>query len=303
MATRLCAGESRADSQFLTDSFQQGLARWNRQRLEPGLIEQQWQDVLDRDARMLRLEGGFVEELRSEVIGLAATAPTDPDKFISWFEDLKTSGPGQNDPLFPWLAECADRDQLRWFFEQEAAGEAGFDDLVAYTQVKMPIRSKIELARNYWDEMGRGNIAGVHGGLLDALVDTLQVQPEIENTVWESLALANAMTAMATSRRYAWHSIGALGVIELTAPGRSAHVATGLKRIGLSERERRYFDLHAVLDVKHSLAWNAEVLWPAIVEDPRRAQAIAEGALVRLNCGARCFNRYREILWSCPIHP
>ena len=61
MATRLCAGESRADSQFLTDSFQQGLARWNRQRLEPGLIEQQWQDVLDRDARMLRLEGGFVE--------------------------------------------------------------------------------------------------------------------------------------------------------------------------------------------------------------------------------------------------
>ena len=137
----------------------------------------------------------------------------------------------------------------------------------------------------------------------DALVDTLQVQPEIENTVWESLALANAMTAMATSRRYAWHSIGALGVIELTAPGRSAHVATGLKRIGLSERERRYFDLHAVLDFKHSLAWNAEVLWPAIVEDPRRAQAIAEGALVRLNCGARCFNRYREILWSCPIHP
>ena len=36
-------------------------------------------------------------------------------------------GPGQGDPLFPWLAEEASRDELRWFFEQEAAGEAGFE--------------------------------------------------------------------------------------------------------------------------------------------------------------------------------
>src|SRR3546814_8921627 len=72
----------------------------------------------------------------------------------------------------------------------------------------------------------------------------------IDSTAWQSLALANAMTAMATSRCHAWHSVGALGVIELTAPGRSAHVAQGLRRIGLSGGERRYFDLHAVLDVK-----------------------------------------------------
>ena len=103
---------------------------------------------------------------------------------------------------------------------------------------------------------------------------------------------------MATSRRYAWHSVGALGVIELTAPGRSAMVARGLRRIGLTERERRYFDLHAVLDVKHSADWNREVLRPAVAEDPRRAVAIAEGALIRLLCGSRCFERYRTILWE-----
>jgi hypothetical protein len=106
------------------------------------------------------------------------------------------------------------------------------------------------------------------------------------------------MTAMATSRRYAWHSVGALGVIELTAPGRSAFVAQGLRRIGLSDGERRYFDLHAVLDIKHSENWNREALLPAVAEDPRRAVAIAEGALIRLRCGARCFDRYREALWN-----
>ena len=111
-------------------------------------------------------------------------------------------------------------------------------------------------------------------------------------------ASVNAMTAMASTRSYAWHSVGALGVIELTAPGRSADVAKGLRRIGLSDRERRYFDLHAVLDIKHSEAWNKEALRPAVEEDPARAIAIAEGALIRLRCGARCFDRYRAILWD-----
>lgn len=39
---------------------------------------------------------------------------------------------------------------------------------------------------------------------------------------------------------------------ERIAPGRSTLVPKGLRRIGLRDRERRYFDLHAVLDVKHS---------------------------------------------------
>lgn len=280
-------------SQFLNDRFQQQLAHWNRERLSPDFPTDNWQTLITRDMAMLRLEGGFFEELRQEAIDEAAAAPTDADGFIAWFEELKQTGPGQGDPLFPWLAEEASKDELRWFLEQEAAGEAGFDDLVAMTQVKLPTRPKLELARNYWDEMGRGQEAGMHGPMLNGLVDTLALEPTIENTVWQSLALANAMTAMASTRRYAWHSVGALGVIELTAPGRSACTATGLKRVGLSGKERRYFTLHAVLDVKHSEDWNREAIRPAVEEDPRRATAMAEGALIRLKCGERCFQRYR----------
>lgn len=298
MATLARDFAPRIRSQFLTDSFQRGLAHWNRERLEPGFPSDDWQRRFERDVRMERLQGAFLEELRAEVVDEAAEAPTDVDGFIDWFEGLKATGPGQGDPLFPWLAEAADRDQLRWFFEQEAAGEAGFDDLVAMTQVKLPTRPKLELARNYWDEMGHGTEKGMHGPMLDALVETLAVTPVIENTVWESLCLANAMTAMASSRRYAWHSVGALGVIELTAPGRSAATAEGLKRVGLSPKEARYFTLHAVLDIKHSEDWNREAIRPAVEEDPRRATAMAEGALIRLRCGARCFEAYRAQLWG-----
>lgn len=298
MATRPRDFANDFGSQFLKDSFQRGLAHWNRERLAPGFPTDDWQKTFDRDLRMQRLEGAFLEELRAEVAAQAAAAPTDVEGFIAWFEELKATGPGQGDPLFPWLAEAADRDQLRWFFEQEAAGEAGFDDLVAMTQVKLPVRPKLELARNYWDEMGHGTEKGMHGPMLDALVETLAVEPVIENTVWQSLCLANAMTAMATNRRYAWHSVGALGVIELTAPTRAALVAEGLRRVGLSAKEARYFTLHAVLDVKHSEDWNREAIRPAVAEDPRRATAMAEGALIRLNCGARCFEAYRARLWG-----
>ena len=70
----------------------------------------------------------------------------------------------------------------------------------------------------------------------------------------------------------------------------------GLRRLGITGDVRRYFALHATLDVKHSIAWNREALAPLVAEDPRRARMIAEGALMRLEAGARCFVRYRSIL-------
>jgi len=297
MATLPDLGGSEFASQFLCDDFQRGLAHWNHERLAPGLPASDWQATHDRDARTVRLEGAFLEELRAEVADEAAAAPRDAEGFVAWFEDIQANGPGQGDPLFPWLAETATRDEMRWFLTQEAAGEAGFEDLVAYAQVKLPARAKLELARNYWDEMGRGNPKGMHGPMLDLLVEALGLEPAIDATVWESLALANAMTAMATTRRYAYLAVGALGAIELTAPDRAAATAAGLRRLGISGKQRHYFDLHAVLDLKHSEAWNREAIGPLVAEDPRRATALAEGALIRLKCGARCFERYRRELW------
>jgi Iron-containing redox enzyme len=297
MATVLEWPRTGSSSDLLADGVQQQLARWNGERLSPRLPADDWRVTMERDQPMLALEAEFIQRLRAEASDRAAEAPSDADGFIAWCDALEQTGPGQDDPLFEWLAEVADLDQMRWYLRQEAAGEAGFDDLTGYTQVKLPQRIKLELARNYWDEMGRGNAKGMHGPMLERLVEHLRLEPAIEQTVWESLALANAMTAMATRRDHAWHALGALGVIELTAPGRSAAVAAGLKRLGVPAKARSYFDLHATLDVKHSIAWNAEAIAPAVAEDPRRARAIAEGAVIRLTCGARCFERYRRELW------
>jgi hypothetical protein len=221
--------------------------------------------------------------------------PARPRDFVAWFESLSEWGPGQGDRLFPWLAEHASRQQMCWFLQQELAGEAGFEDLVALTQLKLPTRAKLEMARNYWDEMGQGHAGGMHGPMLGNLAAALNLDLT-EETVWEALALSNLMVGLATTRHYAYQSIGALGVIELTAPGRSVLVNAGLKRLGIGGPARRYYALHATLDVRHSATWNREVLEPLVASDARIARRIAEGALLRLRAGARCFERYRAHL-------
>jgi hypothetical protein len=268
------------------------LARFNQERFAPAYPG----TILHEPGQSLafhQMEIGFMETVRAESQTYLSTMPDNPADFIAWFATLREWGPGQNDRLFPWLAEKASFEEMKWFLRQEVAGEAGFEDLLALTQVKMPTRVKLEMARNYWDEMGRGREKGMHGPMLRRLARHFDIRPDISSVVSESLALANMMSAMAFHRQYAFHAVGALGVIELTAPGRSQFVRDALARLNVPTKVSHYFALHAVLDVKHFDAWNAEVIAPLVLQDFKRARCIAEGAVMRLLCGLRCFEAYR----------
>jgi hypothetical protein len=276
------------------EALHQRLASSHAMRLAPLTSSADWEQNLKEETLCRRLEHQLVERERNVLAGQIRRVPQDTEGFLAWFEELKQVGPGQGDPLFPWLAEQASYDEMCWFLHQEMAGEAGFDDLVALSQLKLPARPKLEMARNYWDEMGQGHEGGMHGPMLGRLGAALP--PSHEPPVWETLALGNLMVALATSRAYAYQSIGALGIIELTAPGRAEQVNAGLKRLGFDGAVRRYYALHATLDVRHSQTWNREVLAPLVEQNPEVAPLLAEGALMRLRAGERCFERYRAEL-------
>ncbi|WP_115712741.1 iron-containing redox enzyme family protein [Legionella sainthelensi] len=194
--------------------------------------------------------------------------------------------------------ETANREEMTWFIRQEIAGEAGFEDLTALTQIKMIAQPKLEFARNYWDE-GHGHKNGMHGPMLVSLAQELEIiSQKLEEIMPEAAALGNIMIAMAINRAYAYHSAGALGAIELTAPSRAIKIYHGLKRLGLSPEAQRYYLLHSSMDVKHSEAWNSEAILPLITDNPSLIPPIAEGALLRLNAGKRCFERYRYELFK-----
>ena len=192
------------------DELHRYLASTHARRLGPSIEAPDFEADLQREVAVRRLEHELVEAERGAVAPLVRSAPAEPARFVAWFESLKEIGPGQGDPLFPWLAERATHQQMCWFLQQELAGEAGFDDLVALTQVKLETRAKLELARNYWDEMGQGSEGGMHGPMLGTLARALDLEPR-QAPVWEALALGNLMVALATARHYAYQSVGALG--------------------------------------------------------------------------------------------
>ena len=283
------AHQVETDAQTLHES----LAGLQACRLVPRTPE----DAAPIEPALLEREASYLARERAAVAKSAAEAPGDAAAFCEWFDALEQNGPGQGDPLFDWLADDADLGAMRWFLQQELAGEAGFDDLVALTQVRIPRRAKLELARNYWDEMGTGHADGMHGPMLDALAKELHLRRLTNGeVVWESLALANTLAGLASRREYAYQSIGALGAVERTAPGRAKKVVAGLRRLGVGGAARRYYALHSVIDVKHADRWRDEVLYPLVDEYPALAPHLAEGALMRLEAGQRCFARYRREL-------
>jgi hypothetical protein len=287
-----------AAAPFEADGLHRRLNGFNHTRFEPTLPHPDWaQEVLEHNP-LLRVEGDFVEASRHEVCERALTAPRVPSAFVVWFEELRETGPGQGDPLFPWLAEHATLADMRWFVEQEIAAEAGFEDLVAFTQVKMPQNGKLELARSYWDELGQGRPSGMQGAMLARLSSALGLRRDPNRVMWEALALGNLMSALAANRRCTYHAVGALGIVELTAPARAACVDAGLERLGFPADVRGYFAVHATLDAKQSKAWTENVLYPLVEARPMMATAIAEGALMRLAAGEHCFERYRQELWT-----
>ena len=87
--------------------FQRELTRYNRHRLEPSLPVPAWRGHVRDESRVAEAEGDFVEAVRKEIAPLVADIPLDVDAFIAWFERLRDNGPGQGDPLFPWLAAQA----------------------------------------------------------------------------------------------------------------------------------------------------------------------------------------------------
>jgi hypothetical protein len=275
-------------------AFHGRLSDFNRARLAPTVDAGHWANRMRAELEMRALENLFVERERARVVRTAILAPKEAADFVAWFVALKDNGEGQHDPFFPWLAKQASLFELSWFLNQEVAASAGFEDLVAMTQVKLPARAKVELARNYWDEMGQGNEGGMHGPMLEHLGRKLGL--EAQSPVWESQALGNLMVALASNRHYAYQSIGALAVTELTSRTRNEQVNLAMKRLGFGNDLRRYFSVHSTLDSRHAETWVREVIQPLVAGDPAIGKAIAEGALMRLHAGARCYDRYRREL-------
>lgn len=220
-----------------------------------------------------------------------ASLPAEPEAFAEWYRDTAFSHPLYEHDLYSFVACDATREQLEWFFRMECAGEAAFDDLLALAQVGTRGEVKMEMATNYWDEMGKGHDHAVHTHLFHRLIEGLDlVAPDAFQLPWQVLAGVNVMMWSCIPRRNAFRAQGTLGAVELLAPQRCTRLVHGALRLGIRKNTMIYYGAHAIIDIGHAEGWLSHVIVPQVRENPGSRLGIAEGLLVRADASLDYFD-------------
>ena len=196
-----------------------------------------------------------------------------------------------------WLADTADWEQLVQFLALEGGPDGGFDDLVAVCQLGLVGSAKLELAQNYWDEMGNGDPDAVHTVLHDELVRALGM-PHIprEQLPVEALERAALGGLLATNRWLQPEMLGALGLLELQAGPRCRLVLKALDRLGAPAGAYPFYVEHAEVDPRHGKDWVEKAIAPTVADHPDWGPRIIKGAWWRSTVNLAFFERLRQDL-------
>lgn len=189
--------------------------------------------------------------------------------------------------VYIWVAKTASYDDVVRFLTLEGGPDAGFDDLVAACQVGLDGPAKLELAVNYWDEMGCGNAVDVHTAEHTRMADSLSMRsvPIAEQST-EALERSVFCSFLAANHWLQPEMLGALGLIELQAGPRCRHVVQGLIRVGAPAASLRFYEVHADVDPRHGNDWLLKAIAPVVTERPHWAARVLRGAAWRSRLNA-----------------
>jgi pyrroloquinoline quinone (PQQ) biosynthesis protein C len=225
----------------------------------------------------------------------ARDMPSDGTNYVEWLLRLINSHQARKHVYFSqFLPHQATREDLEDFFIQETTLDPRFDDALALLQVGTQGRTKMEIAKNYWDEMGNGTPSQVHTTMFARALDALGITPEkIKTHVYlESLICGNLSLMMTLHRHRFYKAIGYFGVTEYLAPARFTQVVNAWTRNHLDPRDVEYHRAHIRIDAQHATAWFYDVIRPRVDISPANGLEIAKGALIRLESS----KRYLDVL-------
>jgi hypothetical protein len=228
-----------------------------------------------------RLEEPWLRELDELCRSVEPEAdPSTVEGAVTWIRGVAVED--RLPAAYHWLADEATRAQLVDFLALEGGPDGGFDDLVAICQVGMAGEAKLELGKNYWDEMGNGRLADVHTELHNDMVRVLDL-PEVPRSEMpvEALERAALNGLLATNRWLQPEMLGALGLTELQAGPRCRLVLKAFDRLGVPREAYPFYEVHADVDPVHGKDWVEKVIVPTVAQWPSWGPRILRGAVWR----------------------
>ena len=245
-----------------------------------------WQHHPALAALKMRLEQPLLEQLEADD---AAACWDLPDDTVAAMRVVARTDLVPE--VYEWLADTASFEEIVAFLALEGGPDGGFDDLVAIAQVGLSGQPKLELARNYWDEMGNGTLDTVHTELHRVLSTAIDM-PVVDRPDQPVEALERSVLGglLATNRWLQPEMLGALGLLELQAGPRCRKVVRALERVGAPEGAVPFYVEHATVDPRHGKDWLDNAIAPYAAEHPELAARVVRGARWRSLVNARFFH-------------
>ena len=243
-----------------------------------------------------RLEADWLQELDAawEAAGALTQART-PEEVVRAMRAVAARD--RLPTAYRWLAKTASWHQVVDFLALEGGPDGGFDDLVAVCQVGLSGSAKLELGKNYWDEMGQGDAAGVHTTLYENLVEAIEM-PRIPRELLPVEALERAALGglLATNRWLQPEMIGALGLLELQAGPRCRTVLQAFDRLGAPAGAYPFYVEHAEVDPVHGKDWMDKAIEPLAADRPEWGARLVKGAWWRSTINLAFFAALQDSL-------
>ncbi len=221
--------------------------------------------------------------------GLIDEAPTDGKEYLSWLKRQAREHRVFKHPYYrEFISNHATREDLRSYVIQESVVDGRFDDLLAMMQVGSSGEAKMEIAANFWDEMGNGDPDQVHTYLFNKIFEVFDItESELERGITANALLSGNLAVLLCRYRQLYpEAVGFLGMTEWLVPDRFIHVVHAWNRLGLPDVGIVYHRLHIKVDSLHAAGWFHNIVVPSVTSEAMR-RGIARGSLLRLNTSAR----------------
>lgn len=279
--------------EFEQRSGQQRMADYYRLFLnDPAVLVNQGADIhaMRKDVERIEDEWTAAEEAKIDRREL----PTTKEGFLTWYLDCEKKINEDIEFFINFMKNTATLEQVAYYICMEEMVDGSFDDLMAVVQLGMPIHCKMVAGENYWDEMGNGNFEYVHTTMFKTssaymrnVLAHKNITPEIPPK--ECLMNGNILLMWAVRREYNMRLIGAMGLVEGSAPTRFGATTQALERLNQPKDVIAYHKAHIGIDTHHSEAWLDTVLEHYAQGGTKVIQELAMGVLIRYNVAVRYY--------------
>lgn len=236
------------------------------------------------EERMLAHEDAFIDMAECPDVSRGGA------EFVRGLKVLVRAHPANRHPFYiEFLPETASVSDIAYYLTQESALDPRFDDFIALMQIGMAVGPKLELAANYWDEMGNGAQARVHTVMFDEALNEVGATPQYieKNLSASALECGNLSALLALRKPLVYRAIGSFAVTEFLFPRRCSQLLEAWQRNALSAHGIEYHREHIGIDARHASGFFRNVIIPLVEDKPEIAPEVYWGALARLNSSQR----------------